>query len=251
MSPEIEARQAAAREIRAPLARRAGPNLGMIGFIDRIQGQRVSGWALDRGHPELPVEVGIWVDGREAARVPADRFRRDLERGGFSSGQHAFEATLEVAIADGEADRVEAFARSPDGAEVALVNRPAKALAALPAELQPGSEPDRVLLEIRALRERIEVLAANPDGSPAGTGGLAGASATLAELESLLPSVAERLDAFDIVQARLEAAISRLEDRLIVESRGPRSERGLRIVVGLLGLLSVVSLLLGLRSLLS
>jgi hypothetical protein len=65
------------------------------------------------------------------------------------------------------------------------------------------------------------------------------------------PSVGERLDAFDVVQARLEAAISRLEDRMAAESRGLRPERGLRIVVGLLGVLSLASLLLGLRSLLS
>ncbi len=239
--------EAALPEARGLLARRTDSEPGMIGFIDRIQGNRVSGWALDRTHPELPVEVAISVNGQEVARVRADRFRRDLERDGFSNGRHAFEATLEVAIKDGQAHKVEAFAHSAGSAQVALVNRPAGSPRPMPADLRPASGSDPVLFEIRALCERIEVLAAaGPDG-----GGAGDAFATLAELENLLPSVIERLDAFDVVQARLEAAISRLEDRLPAESGGRGPERGLRVVVGLLGILSVVSLLLGLRSLLS
>jgi hypothetical protein len=252
MSPEIQGEQAPLPDARRSLARPTGADPAMIGFIDLIRGNRVSGWALDRAHPELPVEVRISVDGREAARVPADRFRRDLERGGFGSGHHAFEATLPIAIGDGEAHRVEAFARSADGAEIPLVNRPATPSRAILAEPRLAPEADQILLEIRALRERIEVLAAaSADGSPSAARGLANAQGTFAELETLLPSVGERLDGFDVVQARLEAAISRLEDRMAAESRGLRPERGLRIVVGLLGVLSLASLLLGLRSLLS
>ena len=44
---------------------------------------------------------------------------------------------------------------------------------------------------------------------------------------------------------------TRREDRLPPEPGSRRPERGLRLVVGLLGVLSIVSLLLGLRSLLS
>ena len=243
--------QAALPEARGSLARRTNSEPGMIGFIDRVQGNRVSGWALDRTHPERPVEVAISVNGQEVARVRADQFRRDLERDGFSNGHHAFEATLEVAIEDGQAHEVEAFAQSASGAQVALVNRPAGSPRPMPADLRPASGSDPVLFEIRALRKRIEVLAAaGPDGSAA-VGGAGDAFATLAELETLFPSVIERLEAFDVVQARLEAAISRLEDRLPAESGGRGPERGLRVVVGLLGTLSVVSLLLGLHSLLS
>jgi hypothetical protein len=184
--------------------------------------------------------------------VHADRFRRDLERGGFGGGHHAFEATLPIAIGEGEAHRVEAFARSADGTEIPLVNRPARPSRGPLAEPRLAPEVDQILLEIRALRERIEVLAAaSADGAPSAARGIADAQGAFAELETLLPSVGERLDAFDVVQARLEAAISRLEDRMAAEPRGLRPERGLRIVVGLLGVLSLASLLLGLRSLLS
>ena len=252
MSPELRDGEGAPSAARGALARRTVTEPGVIGFIDRVQGSRVSGWALDRARPERPVEVGILVDGREAVRVQADRFRRDLERTGFSSGHHAFEATLEVAIEAGEAHRVQAFARSADNAAVRLVNRPAGPPRPAPASPQPALEDDQVLLEMRALRERIEVLAAaGPDGAAAAVGGAGDAFATLAELEGLLPGLIERLDAFDIVQARLEAAISRLEDRLPADAGRLGPERGLRVTVGLLGLLSVVSLLLGLRSLLS
>ena len=230
------------------LAARTGAQPGVIGFIDRVQGNRVSGWTLDRSHPDLQLDVGILVDGQEAARVRADRFRRDLERSGFGSGHHAFEATLKTVIEDGQAHRVEAFAQCADGAQVLLVNRPASPP---PGDHRPAPESHQVLLEIRALREHFEVLAAaGSDGSPAAGGGEA-SFAMFAELDNLLPSLIERLDAFDAVQVRLEAAISRLENRLSAELGSRHSERGLRVAVGLLGVLSVVSMLLGLRSLLS
>ena len=252
MSPEIRDDEPTLPTGRQSLARRTAAEPGVIGFIDRVQGNRISGWALDRIDPKAPVEVAILVDGREAARARADRFRRDLERGGFSNGHHAFEATLESVIEEGQAHRVEAFAECVDGARVALVNRPAGQPRPTPPGPRPASEGDQVLLEIRALRDRIEGLAAaSPEGPPVAIGGAGDFLETLVELENLLPSVVARLDAFDVVQARLEAAISRLEDRLSPEAGGIRPERGLRIVVSLLGVLSVVSLLLGLRSLLS
>lgn len=248
MSREIQDGEPAPAGAREPHAGRSSAAPGVVGFIDRIQGHRVSGWALDRIHPALPVEVRILVDGEEAALVQADRFRRDLERGGLSSGHHAFEATLEMLIEDGEAHRVEALARSAEGALVPLVNRPASSSLLAPVDPRPAPETHQVLLELRALRERIEALAAaGSEVPPATAGGTEDALATFAEL---LPGVVERLDALDVVQVRLEAAITCLEARLPAESGGYRTEGGLRVVVGLLAVLSVTSLLLGLRSVL-
>jgi hypothetical protein len=88
MSPDLRAGEAALPGARRPISGQPGADCGVIGFIDRVQGHRVSGWAIDRSRPEFPVEVRVFVDGHEAALVQADRYRHDLERGGLN-GHHA------------------------------------------------------------------------------------------------------------------------------------------------------------------
>jgi hypothetical protein len=61
------------------------------GYIDAISNDRVSGWAADLDAPSEIIEVVIYVDDREVARVPADRLREDLKKAGiYGAGEHGF-----------------------------------------------------------------------------------------------------------------------------------------------------------------
>lgn len=63
-----------------------------IGHVDLAQYDRVAGWAADPETPDAVLEVVVEVDGREHARVRADRFRADLQRlGHLGEGRHGFE----------------------------------------------------------------------------------------------------------------------------------------------------------------
>ena len=46
-----------------------------VGYIDRIDGTRVSGWAWNRARPDQPLGIEIRIDGRLATVVMADRVR--------------------------------------------------------------------------------------------------------------------------------------------------------------------------------
>gem|GEM_PF-1003923 len=50
----------------------------LLGFVDLFDGERIGGWALDRGEPGRSVEVDVLVDHRRVATVVADQVRPDL-----------------------------------------------------------------------------------------------------------------------------------------------------------------------------
>lgn len=104
------------------------------GYIDVIDGPRIGGWAYCTDQPERPVEVEIRRGAQALATVRADRHRLDLHRLGIGTGHHGFEVSLEESIPFEERDRISAHVRLEDTAEwTSLPN------AALSKPPQPGS----------------------------------------------------------------------------------------------------------------
>ena len=65
------------------------------GHIDGLNRLGVVGWAADADHPDAAVEVAVVINGREQARIRADRPRTDLrDLGKFGEGRHGFELTF-------------------------------------------------------------------------------------------------------------------------------------------------------------
>ncbi len=66
------------------------------GHVDLIAPAVLVGWAVDSAHPDEPVDVGIFVDGRKLVQVTCDSPRRDLDgQDGFGNGQHGFRCSLD------------------------------------------------------------------------------------------------------------------------------------------------------------
>jgi hypothetical protein len=59
----------------------------LVGYVDIAQRDKISGWAAHSDDPDAVVDLIVLANGREAGRVRADRFRRDLKRlGRFRRG---------------------------------------------------------------------------------------------------------------------------------------------------------------------
>lgn len=152
------------------------------GAIDRIEGQRISGWAWCRTAPDARLAIAIKAGGRELMTVSADRLRKDLLDAGIGDGCHAFEATIPLPLTAEERAQLAADALAPSsGARVALPQRlpaaPAHAPVA-PLTLAPvpgvarlaGTDGDaQVLAALQAvqasLRQTLAVLAASHPGA--------------------------------------------------------------------------------------
>jgi hypothetical protein len=63
----------------------------LVGHVDRIGPDLVSGWAAETENPDSVEEVIIYVDGKRAARIPCDRLREDLrDLRSYGDGRHGF-----------------------------------------------------------------------------------------------------------------------------------------------------------------
>ncbi len=60
------------------------------GCVDEASATRIAGWAQNPGHPDAPVCLDIFADGRMIGQVLANTYRADLWRAGIGSGHHAF-----------------------------------------------------------------------------------------------------------------------------------------------------------------
>lgn len=96
---------------RAGLAIDAGP---LEGWVDRISGRWLGGWARDPEHPHLSVRLDVLLDGRLVARAVANRYRGDLEALGMGFGQHGFEVEFSKPVAMADRIRI-TVRRSGDG----------------------------------------------------------------------------------------------------------------------------------------
>jgi len=88
------------------------------GYVDRITGECVTGWAQNLDHPEAPVCLYILVSGVLVGQVLANRYREDLKQAGMGSGRHSFAFTVPPEL-DFAPDEVE-VRRSLDGVALEL-----------------------------------------------------------------------------------------------------------------------------------
>ncbi len=88
--------------VRQRIALRAGLLTGgeaaavgnLRGYVDRITGECVAGWAQNLDHPEVPVCLDICAGGQLIGQVLANCYREDLVQTGIGSGRHSFAFTL-------------------------------------------------------------------------------------------------------------------------------------------------------------
>jgi len=89
--------QAALRSIEADSATylKTSRIAGALGVLDKIQADRVAGWALFRDAPHKPVQVKITVNGEREYTVTANRLRPDLKTKGLHpTGERGFALRL-------------------------------------------------------------------------------------------------------------------------------------------------------------
>jgi VCBS repeat-containing protein len=84
----------------AGLSRASAALPALLGYLDRAADGLVEGWAQVDGHPEAPVCLEIWIAGKLATTVLANRYRKDLQEAGLGSGRHGFSMALKVAPGD-------------------------------------------------------------------------------------------------------------------------------------------------------
>jgi hypothetical protein len=63
------------------------------GYVDRIDGTVLSGWAWQKGVP-LPVPITVLRDGVAVVDAMADHMREDLRRSAIGDGRHGFQIDL-------------------------------------------------------------------------------------------------------------------------------------------------------------
>jgi hypothetical protein len=100
--------------LRAGLLRGAnGERIGPLrGYLDEVRPHRIVGWAQTIEHPDAPVCLDIYADGKLIGQVLANRYRDDLAQAGIGSGCHGFE----LAASGDLSDRTIEVSRSLDGA---------------------------------------------------------------------------------------------------------------------------------------
>ena len=86
--------------LRAGLVRAADPSrVGPLrGCVDLVSPERIVGWAQNVEHPEAPVCLDVYSDGRLVGRVLANRHRQDLAQAGLGSGRHGFSLSLAAGV---------------------------------------------------------------------------------------------------------------------------------------------------------
>ena len=179
----------------APVAVDGGPRIH--GVVDVIRPDRVAGWAIDRADPAAHVEVRLEREGRVVATAPADRLRKDLAKGGVGAGLYGFALPLDPPLEAGMEFTLKVIARTRDGQETRL--RAPKAEAARPE----NRLLERVFAEIGEVRKTFGDL-----------------DARLAETA---PETLRALEKVEVLQTRLEAAISGLEPPAAASHAGLRA----------------------------
>lgn len=86
---EVEAvRRNLAKHAGLPSDRRDAETLR--GHIDVVSPRLIEGWAQSADHPEAPVCLDIYADGKLIGQTLANRYRADLKAAGLGSGHHSF-----------------------------------------------------------------------------------------------------------------------------------------------------------------
>ncbi len=185
------------------------------GVIDVPRPGRVSGWAIDRADPDAAVTVQIVREGRLIGEVRADDHRPDLERGGIGTGRYGFAFDLDDPLEPGFEFTIRAVARAEDGTsgELRQVGR------AKPSEDPARRLAERGYEELCRLRASIGREPRNADAP-----------------------LREAMERIEVVQARIETALS------TIEPPQRSGTRGLAVAVAVSLLIGLASLGLGLWS---
>jgi hypothetical protein len=234
------------------------------GFIERIEPQRVSGWAWDRRAPEDVLEIEILLDGTILATTRADRFREDLKKG-TGDGCHAFQAFFDDPIPEPARHRITGVARSkPDGAAIPLVNllseRPLNSQASavvMPADnAQANAGAKQWLVQLAAAHRRLQATCSEALAEVQKALALEAARATevaetVKDLHAAQERLGQQLGALEVFQTRFDTTLKNMEERVTVSGVNGRPDRGLRATVAAIATISAASLALGLWSIIT
>lgn len=254
------------RATRAPEDGRAPAGTpAIVGYIDKIEGAKISGWAWDRNRPDVPLDVDIHIAGKPVATVRADRLRKDLARSGTGNGYHAFEAVLESPVSDADRALVGAIARVDGyGGAIALANRAVDpgATADTSNPAAPPPELQRWLTDLAVVRAAFEQTlkvaaqdirdAVKTRGVPVSTEAVIDAgpsSAAIDELRARQDELSKQLAALEVFHTRFDTVLRTMERPPQEAARPQDSGKGLRLAVVVVAMMSGLSLLVGLYSL--
>jgi hypothetical protein len=254
------------RATRAPEDGRAPAGTpAIVGYIDKIEGAKVSGWAWDRNRPDVPLDVDIHIAGKPVATVRADRLRKDLARSGTGNGYHAFEAVLEAPVSDADRALVGAVARVDGyGGAIALANRAVDPAATADTSnpAAPPPELQRWLTDLAVVRAAFEQTlkvaaqdirdAVKSRDVPASTEAVIDAgppSAAVDELRARQDELSKQLAALEVFHTRFDTVLRTMERPPQEAARPQDSGKGLRLAVVVVAMMSGLSLLVGLYSL--
>lgn len=80
----------------------------LAGFLEAANAKNIVGWAWDRAEPGKRVEVEISDGPRVVAKVKADAFREDLQKGNIGDGNHGFRIEPPAELKDGKPHEIHA-----------------------------------------------------------------------------------------------------------------------------------------------
>jgi hypothetical protein len=252
------------RAVCAPEDGRAPASPVIVGYVDKIEGAKVSGWAWDRNQPDVALEVDIHIAGKFVATVRADRLRKDLARSGTGNGYHAFEAVLDNPVSDDDRALVGAVARVEGYAgAIALANRAAdpNAVADTANPAAPPPELQRWLNDLAVVRaafeqtlkiaaEDIRDAVKSSRGVPAATDAVidGAPSAAIEDLRARQDELSRHVAALEVFHTRFDAVLRTMERPQTEGVRHEDSGKGLKIAVVIVAMLSALSLMVGLYS---
>ncbi|MFV3126366.1 glycosyltransferase family protein [Niveispirillum sp. KHB5.9] len=132
------------------------------GAVDHIDGQGLSGWAIDRLAPDRPVRVAILLDGTCVGTVLADGFEKRLQPVG-GSGYHGFRFAFPATVMNGAWRRIEVTiagsdTRLPIGGPNLHLDRFFPLIDFLPVIAGPG--------QAEAVEQRLRYSMARPQPAP-------------------------------------------------------------------------------------
>jgi O-antigen biosynthesis protein len=76
------------------------------GYLDRIEGLDVIGWARAEAADSLPVTLDVLADDRWVASGVASLYREDLLEAGIGTGRYGFRISLPVSLCDSQAHEI-------------------------------------------------------------------------------------------------------------------------------------------------
>jgi hypothetical protein len=240
---------------------------GITGYIDIVSGRRISGWVWDPAQPERRFDVAVFVDDVGVATVRADRLRQDLAKSGIGDGRYGFEAQAKTPIGDNDRHRVTAYVENDEGSEsIPLMNHAARVakisvlkpddVVALRLAIEEWPEERRelqdqlirylqaVAVELRGVRNALQggdAKAGDDDEGPV--------TDSIDAVRRMQDELSRRISEIDVFHNRFDTALTEISrDRKTASA--PPETNGMQRIVLALGVLSGLSLLLGIYSVL-